>query len=557
MVLRRILLVVFCLGVLSCSKIDDSKPENVKTIGEKILVKINMPDDVTTKILYKDDKVGSEESSLLWEVGDKVAIVGMSGNTYQKNELTLAAGGGTKNATFSGDGITGVNEYFVYYPSNVAVDANNGAGSLNFEGQTQSGNNNSEHLRDYIYLASDNKVDINGDSFTLNIKSCIAKFVLENIPTDIGNINKLIWSVETTNGTKSMVLKFDNGKPIIIDNTNSSLTAYISFMPSEMSIKEGGKYTVELIGNTKTYMAEKTSLTGKRYIAGKRYTASLNKFSAVSIPYYNYRYGYDKLSEEDKKVYDHIKNKILDFDNYKPHTYSTQSRAMLDFSEINMQSLNANTTVNFDRIKRILRNIIDDMPEILMVGSEIPRFDDKTNKLWYVRINNSYINTYNADIASVNTRVDEICAGAKNLKTDFEKFKHIHDTFLPITYSPSNNANGIIGGFIEKKAVCEGFSRSILYLCQRIGIKAIYITGSVNRGGSTITHAWNYVCIDGKWYLLDATDDNGMAGSTKENYSKFLLGKNAVEGEYPLSCYEYNLPTLEDNNCPGSDDLRK
>lgn len=57
------------------------------------------------------------------------------------------------------------------------------------------------------------------------------KFELSNIPTDIGSLKSLIWIVETDNGSKNMVLNLSS----IADN--QALTAYLSFISEEMSVK--------------------------------------------------------------------------------------------------------------------------------------------------------------------------------------------------------------------------------------------------------------------------------------------------------------------------------
>ena len=55
----------------------------------------------------------------------------------------------------------------------------------------------------------------------------------------------------------------------------SSLTAYLSFLTEEMSVKAGGKFSVILVGD-KTYRAQVTIAGGKTYQAGMRYTATMS-----------------------------------------------------------------------------------------------------------------------------------------------------------------------------------------------------------------------------------------------------------------------------------------
>lgn len=88
----------------------------------------------------------------------------------------------------------------------------------------------------------------------------------------MGKLTNLVWMVETATGTKSITLNF---KPGAVDfgtggsNSDGSLNAYLSFMPEEMEVKAGGKFTVMLIGD-KTYQAETVIAAGKTYGAGMR-----------------------------------------------------------------------------------------------------------------------------------------------------------------------------------------------------------------------------------------------------------------------------------------------
>jgi transglutaminase/protease-like cytokinesis protein 3 len=81
---------------------------------------------------------------------------------------------------------------------------------------------------------------------------------------------------------------------------------------------------------------------------------------------------------------------------------------------------------------------------------------------------------------------------------------------------------------IEKKAVCDGYSRLFKTLCDSAKIRCEIITGYIrwysdpigqrtNRG-----HAWNAVLIDGKWKLIDATWASGHSvGQSREIVKSF------------------------------------
>ena len=69
------------------------------------------------------------------------------------------------------------------------------------------------------------------------------------------------------------------------------------------------------------------------------------------------------------------------------------------------------------------------------------------------------------------------------------------------------------GVFERGRAVCDGKTKAFVLLCGIEGIPALRISGSSITGG--VGHAWNYVNIDGVWYLVDTTEGDARysAGS--------------------------------------------
>ena len=72
------------------------------------------------------------------------------------------------------------------------------------------------------------------------------------------------------------------------------------------------------------------------------------------------------------------------------------------------------------------------------------------------------------------------------------------------------------GALFENYAVCDGYSRLVKMMCDDMGIECRIVVGDVNGGGG---HAWNLVKVDGQWYHLDVTWDDG--GS--DRYAYFLI----------------------------------
>lgn len=66
--------------------------------------------------------------------------------------------------------------------------------------------------------------------------------------------------------------------------------------------------------------------------------------------------------------------------------------------------------------------------------------------------------------------------------------------------------------FKRERGVCEDYAYLFQYMCEHVGLEAVFIPGfgrnsfkDINRIHEYSNHAWNAVKIDGNWYLLDAT----------------------------------------------------
>jgi hypothetical protein len=110
-------------------------------------------------------------------------------------------------------------------------------------------------------------------SFTLSAKNSIIKLALSGIPQEVGNLQQLIYTVETAAGVfKSVELDVTN---VTFSPTTTDLTAYIAFNPTVMTgIVAGGTANISLLGN-KSYKWGTQVSTAKNYSAGNRYTGTV------------------------------------------------------------------------------------------------------------------------------------------------------------------------------------------------------------------------------------------------------------------------------------------
>ncbi len=242
-----------------------------------------------------------------------------------------------------------------------------------------------------------------------------------------------------------------------------------------------------------------------------------------------YRHGYEQLDAAGRERYEAIVGALCHFEanNASPYYYHRCDLPMIDpmYSIYDLMH-------DLERIQR-------DVPEMFILSSTVPRSDYSTG-MYYARV--GYVNTpakYLAELQQLEQAAQSILAPIRQEMTDYEKLRILHDGFIAWgDYGDMTGADAgnIRGALINKRAVCEGFSRAALYLCQRAGLRCIYVTGQLRTSSVNDTwgnHAWNFVELDDQWYLLDFTTDGGFPGIC--GYSAFLRGQEYFAENYRLT----------------------
>ena len=73
------------------------------------------------------------------------------------------------------------------------------------------------------------------------------------------------------------------------------------------------------------------------------------------------------------------------------------------------------------------------------------------------------------------------------------------------------------GALVDGKAVCSGYARAFMMMCEAIGIEAIYISDS------QMNHSWNAVKIDDEIYYIDCTFDDPIPDQGKKIIREYFL----------------------------------
>lgn len=252
-----------------------------------------------------------------------------------------------------------------------------------------------------------------------------------------------------------------------------------------------------------------------------------------------FRWGYSELqTDEERALYDTIMGSLVRFDanNFSPYYFHR-----CDLTGVP-------NTMNIQQVIAWLSRLSHDVPELYILSSTIPRYDVN---VYYARI--GYVNTperYLSELQRLQGIADTLLAGIQPGMSDYEKLVEIHDRFIEwgdygdLTGADAGN---IRGALINKRAVCEGFARAGLFLCQKAGIPCIFVTGQLQTSTVSDTwgnHAWNFVQLDGQWYLMDLTSDGGFPGIV--GHDAFLRGQSYFDEHY-----RYGAPGSANPNLNG------
>ncbi len=245
----------------------EGKEEKAEKEGEIVIISATIPQE--PRVAYDDGTL-----KLSWQTDDQLLLVGYDGDTYKGNStFTYIAG---SDGNFSGTTVPGATTYKAYYPGDIITLDDNGEVQLpaNFWQQTQSGDNSTAHLGKKL-LMSDVGANALNESFTLTLQSSIVRFNLNSIPSEVGTLQKVIWTLQTSaEGFTELAILNVTG----VNSCTTSLTAFLAFDPAVMRIAENGEVKITLIGSQSSYewSTNTTKTGGMTYETGKRYYATVN-----------------------------------------------------------------------------------------------------------------------------------------------------------------------------------------------------------------------------------------------------------------------------------------
>lgn len=174
----------------------------------------------------------------------------------------------------------------------------------------------------------------------------------------------------------------------------------------------------------------------------------------------------------------------------------------------------------------IYSNVINNHPELFYVSSNVGYSYIENPFPQASSIYPVYTMSQN-EIASAkidfDNELNRIISKTDDTMTDLQKALTVHDYICSLAIYPNiDNKNDkdiyhSAYGFVkDRKIVCAGYALIYSAVMNKLNIPCRYVISD------KMSHAWNAICIDNKWYNVDLTWDDTSYCSTNENdMSKF------------------------------------
>lgn len=290
------------------------------------------------------------------------------------------------------------------------------------------------------------------------------------------------------------------------------------------------------------------------------------------------KFHYDQLEPEGKVIYDAMYNMYIQgILKTGTQDYDLVENGFLTENQVK-EYANGNSTL-ISAMNAARYAFYADYPEIFYVSFQyltIRTTKDANNKyhayLGSGRRANYYTSGFNNQeeveeaIQAFDAKVNEIVEKAKNIETTgnkvVEQIKLVHNEIINIAgyrLEPDckDGNEGFLGTpygvLVKREAVCEGYSRALKTILDKLGINCILVQGvHQEEDCAPITHMWNYVQIEketnqakarslkarsaetqGVWYAIDATLDDPFSRTIHvpgQDYSDREPGWDIVEG---------------------------
>lgn len=193
-------------------------------------------------------------------------------------------------------------------------------------------------------------------------------------------------------------------------------------------------------------------------------------------------------------------------------------------------------------IKNVMNAVFNDHPELFWLDTGYSYgYTSKGTVISVMLKYNETAQTLQTSKTKFLNAAAGVINGASTLTDDREKEQYVYKTLQNMCIYDENSAlnQSAYSVLINGSSVCAGYSRAFQYIMQQLNIPCYFCTGYANGG----YHAWNIVCIDGKYYNVDLSWDDSLGDiSNTFSYAYFNLTDKAISVDHTRRELSLNLP---------------
>lgn len=225
-------------------------------------------------------------------------------------------------------------------------------------------------------------------------------------------------------------------------------------------------------------------------------TTTTTKINSSYSKDYTTRYPYKQLSASEKQLYK----------NFVEAAYSFNTKVQVPDGLV------------YEDIFKVYCMVYNQEPQLFWLSSTVPS--------GYGTIDVEYIYTEDeaADIQKdIDANVKSVMSKVAGYSSTVSKLKVIYDWVVTNnTFASSGGVHtlgvhtGLTGGALQ----CQGYAKTVQYLCDVAGIECMVVNGNNAEGE---THAWNVVYCDNGYYILDTTWGDPITNYGRSSYVRYLF----------------------------------
>lgn len=155
--------------------------------------------------------------------------------------------------------------------------------------------------------------------------------------------------------------------------------------------------------------------------------------------------------------------------------------------------------------------------------------------------------------AAIDAEVENVLAGITSDMSQYDIVKYFYDYLAEtIIYDDeAENCTNIYGAFVGKRALCQAYAKGFTYLCSKVGIESLLITGDAMDSSNHEPHMWNMVKLGSSWYHIDPTfaraDSDARGVSVR--YTYFCLSDEMIKNKRSIYEQTYTYPAANSEKC--------